>query len=148
MPSRNKSAATPAEKKAPTQPALCPGSILDQLRALLADMEMAADPADPQPPQVTSQARDTTVILRVKPPYWSALTAWPRNVTSSGKIWIKLEADSETESGISTAQHNDAFHTLQRTIQILAAKSDDAENRLMRINVKWPSRRGGEGLSS
>lgn len=71
---------------------------------------------------------------------WSGLTTWRRNVAWSIVTLISSEAASRRQNPTSatedTTQHADLLWSLQRTVQSLVAKSDDAENCLRENNFQ------------
>lgn len=145
MPSKSKTATKKAPAQ-PAQPAQCPSAILDQFKALLVDMEQAAIPTASTSPQAPAPVSDTTVILAAIEQSRTSLLVRIDHLAAECNL-IRADLDkfrgrlSETESRISatedlTTRHDDAIHTLQRTVQSLVAKSDDAENRLRRNNVR------------
>lgn len=120
--------------------------LVGRLRALLADLEMDPGPAPmaegSAPPPQDSTA---TILDAIERSRTSLLVRIDHLAEECNLIRNDLDKIrgrmTETESRVSatedlTATHATSIAELQRTVQSLVAKSDDAENRLRRNNVR------------
>lgn len=146
MPSKRRVSAVPAVRAVPASPASCTDAILDQVRELIARAGMADDPVAPSPSPPLPQASDTTAILAaIEQSRASVMNRIDYLATECTLIRADLDKIrgrlTETEDRISatediTSQHAGSLLTLQRTVQALVARADDAENRMRRNNVR------------
>lgn len=146
MPSKRRVSAVPAVRTASASPASCTDAILDQVRELISRAGMADDPAAPSQPPPQLQASDTaTILTAIEQSKASVMSRIDYLATEC--TFIRADLDKirgrlrETEDRISvtedlTSQHEGSLSALQRTVQALVARADDAENRMRRNNVR------------
>lgn len=136
MPSKLRSAAVSAGKKSSHAPT----------PSWINSAEMSVDPAASQSQPAPARASDTATILSEIEQSRASLMVRIHYLNAECNL-IRADLDkfrgrlSETGSRISTneditTQHADSLSSLQNTVQMLVAKSDDAENRMRRNNVR------------
>lgn len=146
MPAKGKTAAPNSSKKHPPVQAERPDAILaDRLQALLAELNMEANRGGPSATESTTSGDTAVILLAIENSRSSLLTRIDKLTEECNCIRADLDKIrgrlTESESRISatedlTTSHDHRLEVLENTVKSLVAKSDDAENRLRRNNVR------------
>lgn len=147
MPSKCRSSAQTPSKPSGAPAAACPDTILaHRLQALIAGMDLSSAQADGTASSAPPQWADTALILQaieqsktfmlVRIDHLAEECTLIHNDLDKirGRLTEAKSCVSATEDA--NAQHDQLLHSVQQTIRILMAKSDDAENRQHRNNMR------------